>query len=101
MMAAPYLDLAAQVLALLACGVIVWRVEPALNRMSRCSSLMINAALYLIFVAALCAAWEIIVGGAVPPWPAAIGAAGVALLLLCERRLRHLARQPKDRGVTT
>lgn len=100
MMDVPVSDLIAKALALLACGIILWRVEPALNRMSRCSSLMINAALYLIFAASMFSACEIVFGGAVPPWPAVIGAAGVALLLLCERRLRHLTRQPKDRVPT-
>jgi hypothetical protein len=33
--------------------------------------------------------------GAVPPWPATVGAMGVALLLMCERRVRYLTRIPK------
>ena len=98
MMSANLSDLASQAVAMIACGIIIWRVEPALNRMNRGSSLLINTALYLIFAAALCAAWEVVVGGAVPPWPATIGAAGVALLLFCERRLRYLTQAPKGRA---
>lgn len=75
-----------QAIVVLAALVIIVRTEPALNRMSRCTPFMVRAAFHLL---ALGAAAEIvcIVVGDVPSWPTAIVTAGVAALLICERRL--------------
>lgn len=87
------LDLLAQALAVASCLVIVWRAEPAINRMSRCTPVPIRMAFVLILTAASWALLAIVVAGEVPPWAAVIGAAGTASLLFCERRLRVLAKR--------
>ena len=82
-------DLILQCAELLLAGVMLWRAEPALNRMSRCTPFMIRASFHLL---TLGAAAEIvfILSGEVPSWPTAITTVGVAALLICERRLRLL-----------
>lgn len=83
-----------QAIVLVAAFVIIVRAEPALNRMSRCTPFMVRAAFHLL---ALGAAAEIvcIVVGDVPSWPTAIVTAGIAALLICERRLRVLCPPPR------
>lgn len=88
------LDFFAQLIAASACLVIIFRAEPVLNRMSRCTPILIRAAFLLIVVGAAGAVLCILLGD-VPPWPAVIGALGTAALLFCERRLRYLTRPPK------
>lgn len=90
------LDLIAQLLAAAAAVVIIWRAEPALSRMSRCTPLMVRCAFWLLAVGAA-GAILCIVSGDVPPWPAIIGAWGAAALLFCERRLRYLTRPPQKK----
>lgn len=89
------LDLLAQLVSLVACAVILWRTEPAINLMHRKTTpLLLRLSFWLISIGAFAAILAML-DGAVPPWPAAIGAAGVALLLICERRIRYLARHPR------
>lgn len=85
-----------QAIVILAGIVIIVRVEPALNRMSRCTPFMVRVAFHLL---ALGAAAQIvcIVVGDVPSCPTAIVTAGIAALLICERRLRLLCLPPKRR----
>lgn len=89
------LDLLAQLLAIAACVVIVWRAEPVLNRMSRCTPVLVRLAFLLVIVAATSAITMILLGD-VPPWPSVLGSIGTAALLFCERRLRYLTRRPKN-----
>lgn len=96
MMAGNLSDLLAQGLTLIACGVIVWRVEPALNRMSRCTSLLINTSFWLLLGSALFGAYGVL-SGSVPAWPGVALAVGVALLLICERRIRFFLLTPRRR----
>lgn len=86
-----------QAIVLVAAVVIVWRAEPALNRMSPCTPFMIRASFLLLTVGA---ASEIvfIFAGDVPSWPSAIMTIGAAALLFCERRLRILCPPPKRRA---
>lgn len=85
-----------QTIVILTGVVIIVCTESALNRMSRCTPFMVRAAFHLL---ALSAAAEIvcIVVGDVPSWPTAIVTAGIAALLICERRLRLLCPPPKRR----
>ena len=89
------LDLLAQILSIAACVIIIWRTEPALNRMSRCTPLLVRLAFWLIVVASASAIVMIALGD-VPPWPSVLGVLGTAALLFCERRLRYLTRHPKN-----
>lgn len=95
-MIAADVDLLKQALALLACVVIVWRAEPALNRCGRDTTLSINVAIWLLHAVALLSAYDILTGD-VPPWIVIAGGWGVAMMLLCERRIRILLRPVRPR----
>lgn len=74
-----------------ACAIIIWRCEPAMNRMGRRAKtpyIMFGA----FFLLAVAAAWQIveILFGGLPSWPAGLVFSGAAGLLICERRLRVL-----------
>lgn len=71
---------------------ILWRVEPALNRMTRATHWMIRYAMLLVAAGALCML-VMIVTGTPPSFDTLLLAVGVAMLLLCERRLRFLVNQ--------
>ena len=87
-------DLCAQAVALAACGVIFWPAEPALNRMCCRTFRLIYSAFYLLTVGAFgFACW--ILAGYVPAWPVIGLVVGVALLLVCERRVKIFMRLPK------
>lgn len=76
-----------QALVLLASIVIVLRAEPALNRMSKGTPLLMRLAFHLLTLGAV---GEIlfVLAGEVPSWPMVITICGIAALLVCERRLR-------------
>lgn len=84
---ATLLNLAAIGFALL----ILWRVEPALARMSQDTHWMIRYALLLIAGGALGTIGTIYTGGSIDPIALFI-LAGIALLLTCERRINYLIR---------
>lgn len=86
-----------QAIVLVAAVIIVWRAEPALNRMSPCTPFLIRVSFLLLTVGAA-AEIVFIFAGDVPSWPAAITTIGVAALLFCERRLRVLCPPPKRRS---
>ena len=89
------LNFLAQFLAITSCAIIIWRLEPALNCMRHSSPDLVRVAFLLILAASFGAIVYIALGD-VPPWPSVIGAMGTATLLLCERRIRYLARHPKE-----
>ncbi len=78
-----------QLVGLISCAVILWRAEPALNRMSRCSPRLLRLAFVLLTVGAVAGIFYILIG-VVPSWPTLLLAVGTALLLFCERRVRIL-----------
>lgn len=93
----PILDCLAQAITLLACGVIFWRAEPVLNRCHHLStSLQINVAFYLLTIGPLILGGSVL-SGSVPSWPMATLTVGIALLLLCERRVRVLFRSSRPK----
>lgn len=83
-------------LVLLIAGIILWRAEPAINRMSTSTNPMIRYAVLLIAAGALSMILYTLAGD-----PPGIGtlilATGVALMLLCERRVRILIPPQKGR----
>jgi hypothetical protein len=85
-----------QAIVVLAALVILVRAEPALNRMSRCTPFMIRASFHLLTLGAV-AQIVFIVAGEIPTWPSAFTTAGVAALLVCERRLRLLFPRQRRR----
>ena len=88
-----------QLLALAACLVIIAVTEPAINRMSCRSPLVLRIGFWLICVAAAGAVLDILLGN-VPPWSAVIGAVGIAALLIGERRVltRYTRRREIDKS---
>jgi ammonia channel protein AmtB len=89
----------AQILGFVLCAAILARAEPAINRMGRDTPRLVRIAFVLLAVGAVAGIFAI-AAGAVPEWHALILAAGIAALLLCERRLRILTRTPSvDKGV--
>jgi uncharacterized membrane protein len=88
------IDLSLKAFVLMASIVIVIRAEPALNRMTCKTPLMIRLAFYLLTMGAL-AEVVFILAGEVPTVSAAILSAGVATMLYCERCLRILCPPPR------
>lgn len=70
---------------------ILWRVEPAIARMDNDTHWMIRYAMLLLAGGALGIIGIIYTGGAIDPVTVAI-LAGLALLLICERRISYLIR---------
>ena len=83
-----------QSFVLVAASVIVFRAEPALNLMSPCTPFMIRASFHLLTLGAVAEIVFVLVGD-VPSWPASIMTVGVALLVICEKRLRILCPMPR------
>lgn len=79
---------------------ILWRAEPALNRMSEDTHWMIRYALLMIAAGAMTLLLYTI-AGQTPDITALFLAAGLALLLICDRRLRFMLsprRTPHAQG---
>lgn len=80
-----------QILTFFACAAIICTLEPAMNRMTRSSPLALRLGCWLIVVGAVGAIVYLALGFK-PPWPAVIGACGIALYLLGERRHHRRVR---------
>ncbi|MDE2442103.1 MAG: hypothetical protein KGP14_13860 [Betaproteobacteria bacterium] len=94
-------DAFSQLITLLACALIFVRAEPVLNRCHfERTALLINIAFYMLTIGSLILGGSVLFG-CIPSWPTAVLALGVAMLLLCERRVRVLFRtsRPKQREV--
>lgn len=91
-------DTLLNIAALAFSALILWRAEPALSRMSGSTHWMIRYAMLLLAGGALGIIFGIY-GGATIDFPTLLILAGIALLLICERRLRFLVRHrhPGDR----
>lgn len=89
------IDLALKLILLIACSAILVRCEPALNRMSPCTPWPIRYALLLIALGALLGIFGLLDGGGTTP-ATVILATGIAVLLMGERRLRHLFNHRKQ-----
>lgn len=85
------------ILAFLSCAVILWRCDPAINRMGRHTHGLIRYAFLLLIAGALAELVGLLFFGRTPGCAEAVILVGTALLLLCERRIRYLARQPAKR----
>jgi amino acid transporter len=92
MNAAILLNFTALGLALL----VLWRTEPALARMGPTTHWMIRYAILLLAAGALAIIMTVAAGASVD-FTTLILLAGITLLLICERRLRHRINQPGDR----
>jgi len=77
-----------------ACAVILWRAEPALNRMTADTPAPVRVSMWLLTVGAAAQLLELAIG-AVPQWPTVLLELGVACLLYCERSMRVLIPSPR------
>lgn len=91
------IDLAIKLLLLIACSVILLRVEPALNRMSPCTPWRMRYAALLLAGGALSGLFGLLDGGK-PSLATTCLAAGIAALLLADRRRSHIHRPPHHQG---
>lgn len=87
--------LALNLAAALCAGLILWRTEPALARMGEGTHWMIRYALLLLAAAAL-GFLLAIANGAMVDFLTLLMLAGIAMLLLCERRLRYLTNHRRN-----
>ena len=93
-------DLVLQLVGGAACGVIIWRAEPALNRMNENTHLAVRLAIWMTMIGSVARVWWIANGG-VPDTITVWMLIGFAALLSCERRLQVLARRqvPKKKEI--
>jgi membrane protein YqaA with SNARE-associated domain len=92
------IDAALQIVSALSAFVVLLRAEPALGRMSGATHPTVRISLWLLVVGAAARLGSIVLYGIVPPAYEVITAAGIALLLLCERRIRILVRPGRRRA---
>lgn len=99
--ATPFTQTAAQIVALILFALILWRTEPALNRMGKASPpLMVRVSFILLATGAIAGILGIL-SGQVPDTPSLILTAGTAALTFCERRIRLLTghHHPQRKGI--
>lgn len=89
------IDMALQIVSAGAAGVILYRSEPALNRMSGHTHIMVRISMFLIVVSAAAQLGSVVLFGHIPSASEALLFAGVASLLSCERRMRVLVPSPR------
>lgn len=92
------IDAALQIASALSAFVVLLRAEPALGRMSGATHPVVRISLWLLVVGAAARLGSIVLYGTVPTAYEVITAAGVALLLLCERRIRILVPPGRPRA---
>lgn len=82
--------------ALVFAGLIIWRAESAIARMGRVTHWMIRYAMLMLSGGALGIIISIASGARVDFFTLLV-LAGIAMLLLCERRLRYLTNHRRKR----
>lgn len=82
------------IVGLIAAMLILWRAEPAINRMDASTHWMIRYSMLLLAAGAL-ALSVTIMAGTTPGYDTLFLALGIAMLLLCERRMRFLIHPKK------
>jgi len=85
-------DLALRIGTVIACTIIVIRTEPALNHMHGRTDLFVRVSFWQMAVAAAIEILSILFYAYTPGWREALLSGGLSALLLCERRIRFLAR---------
>lgn len=86
------IELILQLCTAMACISVILRTEPALNNMDRDTDFLVRFAFWLI---CFTCAWELLtiwLYDHIPDSREALLSGGIASLLLCERRIRYLAR---------
>ena len=88
---------AVRILTAIACLIVLARTEPALNRMCGATDLFVRVSFWQMAVAASIELLSILFYGYAPGWRECLLSSGLALLLLCERRIRMLTRIARRR----
>ena len=91
------LGLLAQIIAVIACIVIIWRTEPALAHMTSDTHIAVRIAMWLAVVGAVSRVAWVAMGG-IPDPITILMLIGMAKLILCERRLSVLTGSRRRRG---
>ncbi len=86
------IDLTLQAIGLIAAAVVFWRAEPILNVMAPQCRFFVRLAFWLLAVGAAALIVCIVARDYVPPLAYVATVAGIALLLVSERRVRALLR---------
>lgn len=81
-----------QIIALVACAIIIAITEPEINRMTRNTPLLFRIGTWLLCTSAISGIFYILIVGNDPSWVAVFGALGVAIYLVADRR-----SQPRDK----
>jgi len=92
---AEMLGIALKIVAVCAAGLILYRAEPALNRMSRQTHILVRVSMFLLVVGATAQIGSVVLFGYTPTASEALLLSGVAALLSCERRMRVLIPAPR------
>lgn len=77
--------------------VVLWRCDQAINRMGWKTHGLVRYAFLLLIAGALFELSGILFFGRPPHYAETVFLVGTAMLLVCERRIRYLARQPARR----
>lgn len=85
-----------QIIALIAGGIILWRSEPALNRMGPGTPTLIRLAFLLLTLGAIALVIYVLAGN-IPDSATVLLTAGLAMLLFCERCMHILLPRQKLR----
>ncbi len=88
-------DTLLQAVVILESLIVAILAEPAINRMSPCTSLVPRLAFHLLTVGAVARIYAIATGD-IPSIPTAITTGGVALLLICDRWRTGKAQDRRD-----
>lgn len=80
----------------LCCLFILFRTEPALNRMTGGTQMIVRLSFYQIAVSAGAELLAIVAFGYIPGWREGMLSGGLAALLLCERRIHYLANFKRE-----
>lgn len=84
-----------QMIGLVACSVVIWRVEPALNRMGPGTHDSVRVALWMALLGSIAHIWWILIENNAPDWLSISALTSFAGLVLCERRIRVLTRRSR------
>lgn len=91
------MDTLLKLTTLLACLIILWQVEPALNRMSPCTHWSIRYAMLVLGAGAMYILLTLNAAAA-PSIGMVLLMIGIAALLLAERRFRHIHHRRGGKG---
>lgn len=79
------IDQALQLVVVLSSSVVLFLAEPACDRMSPCTPLIVRISFHFLAVGAAANLVWILMLDDKPNWPEAIIVAGIALMLVCDR----------------